>query len=192
MEVEIFAATPEDREDFRTLWSEYLLEHEKLGSDIMATPRSLGFFMQLFDSYVSGSLLGIALLARKGGEPVGALIWGALPPAPFDRVDEGVVCGWGAYTVPSYRRQGISRALRRRAIMDLYEGGATTVIGSALLTNTPGVESSRNVGFEPISFNGVVDLAKEVRNMKAAEMFGEQPITDGFYWEGLCPLCGKE
>ena len=162
------------------LWEEYLAEHEKLGSDIKATDRSLDFFGELFEAYIAGALRGTVLIAREYDKPVAVLMWGQLPQGGFDRVNEDVANGWGAYTAPDYRRQGISRRLRLRAIEEMDLLGIEIVTGTAILTNLAGIESSRDIGFKPTVIVGDIDV----------QAHGE--MTDGFYWEGLCPLCGKE
>ena len=180
MEAKIFIAAPRDRGAFSLLWAEYLAEHEKLGSDIRATDRSLEFFEALFDAYVRGALRGVVLVARWYDKPVAVLMWGELPQSAFDRVNEDVANGWGAYTSPDYRRQGVSRRLRSRAIEEMVKQGITTVMGTVILTNLAGVESSRDIGFKPTVIVGDIDVQ------------AHGAMTDGFYWEGLCPLCGKE
>lgn len=194
LEVDIDIATEKDRDDFLELWSEFLIVHEKLGSDIRASKRTLGVFGVLFDAYTEGVLVGVPLIARIDGKPVAALLWGETPEPDLDRVEDSEVFGWGSYTVPEHRRQGISRSLRERAIIELHQRGVRVATGTAILSNIAGVESSRSIGFKPTVILGKIDIAEEARKIRVRQAFGdtEEGLTDGFYWEGLCPLCGKE
>lgn len=181
MGLQILDVTDATRLSFRLLWAEFLAEHEKLGSDTKATNRSLAAYDDLVTAYIRRQLPGVALLARMDGRFVGALLWGSSGPIPLDRVNESVVAGWGSYTQPDYRRHGVSDALRREAALRLHEMGIETVYGSAVLSNVAGVEASRKIGFRPTMIVGELEVSACA-----------QGLTDGFYWEGHCPLCGRD
>ena len=176
------------------IWMDLLVSLEKAGGDIKPTERTAMYYAEMFANYVTGHLPGVALLAvNERGVLVGVLMWGGLPEAPFDRSDERVVIGWGAYTVPDMRRRGISQALREGAILTLAERGIHTVQGSAMLANTPGIESSRKIQFQPTSLLGELNLHDEAQKIKLRRSgLADADLTDGFYWQGHCPLCGND
>jgi len=193
-EVKITPAWPEDRDIFLSLWVAFLEEHEAAGSDTRATPKTLEFYGMLFDAYVNGTIHGVALVASIDNQVVGALLWGGTGPLLMDTKDPMTVNGWGAYTLPIARRHGVSTALREHAIIELDRKGVTQCMGSALLSNKAGVETSRRVGFVPTMVFGTLDIPAEARKIEAkrALLSSDATLTDGFYWhDGDCPLCGS-
>lgn len=179
--INVRVAEAKSRAAFIHLWKQFMLEHEKLGGDIRATDRSLEVYADLFDAYVSGRLAGVAVMAWDGKEPCGALLWGEGAQLPFEVSGGRRAVGWGAYVDKSHRRQGISIELRERAKRVLRRKGIDKVYGSALVGNTGGVKSSLDVGFRITTVAGVVDLNETETDAEG--------MTDGFIWEGSCPVC---
>jgi GNAT superfamily N-acetyltransferase len=139
LEVDIRLATWDDVDPFMELWEDYLISHERLGSDIRATDKTIGFFKELLLAYLDGDFLGVPLMAWVGEEPVGVLLWGQLPPAPFDLVEERCVTDFGTFTALRFRCMGVGTALRERVILELDAKGIRSVLGSVMMTNRAGV-----------------------------------------------------
>ncbi len=178
-------------EDFFDLWAQLVESQQAMGGDTMASGKTEDFFRMLFAEYTSGRLPGVALLAVDGGEAVGALLWGAVPVLPVEPVNPKAVYGWGAFTSPTHRRQGVSKALRERAILDLDVMGVEVVTGSVLLSNPGGCESSRSIGFKPTQILGNLDVREEAQRILSPDDCGAGHV-EGFYWQGNCPLCGRD
>lgn len=151
-------ATQADRETFLRLWSEFLTENRKTGSEILPTQRTLDFFGTVFDHYVSeqkDSAPGVCLLA---GANCGVLLWGKGADLPFDTEHDPIAQGWGTYVRQSNRGRGVSRQLRERAIKILSSMGFRSVIGTVVNQNEAGVVSGDHAGFDLYAQQGILRL----------------------------------
>ena len=186
MRFDIRPAHEADREEFAELWGTYQNELAGMSGNLDSADASWKMHMALFDEYQSGRLPGVALMAFDGGGTLGVALWGGMAGSAVMSVSESVVYGWGVYTVPEHRKNGISTALRERAIVDLADMGVQRAVGVVLLDNIAGCESSRENGFVPTDLIASMDVQEQALRILACE----EPKK--FYWDGLCPLCGRE
>ena len=180
-----------DAEKFFDLWIPFAVEMTRISGEARDSSKSIDLYRNLFAEYTSGRKRGVALFAMDGDEAVGVLLWGAMPDSQLDILDGANAFGWGAYTKPGYRRVGVSTALREHAIVELRSMGVSSVLGSVLLSNPGGVESSRAVGFKPTEIVGSLDLHEAADLIESEEDCGAGHV-EGFYWVGQCPLCGRD
>ncbi len=166
-----------DADRFFGLYEKYINELAAMSGD---GANDVGYFRGLFDSYTSGAIPGVGLFAVEDGRTVGVALWGAASS------EEDFAYGWGVYTIESHRRQGISTALRERAITELDRMGVQAAIGVVLISNKQGCESSRANGFTPTHILASMDIAEQ------ADRIARSCERKSFYWEGDCPLCGRE
>ena len=187
--IEIALAQRGDIDSFLGLWEQFQKELNEMDGPMMEPD----FYRRLFTNVVDGNSVGVCLLAYDGEIPVGALLWCAFDNEIWPEKADNVY-GWGAYTAPTHRRFGVSQSLRSRAVLELNGMGIKQVWGSVLLSNKPGIESSRKIGFRPtelVGFLNVEDRAARLMGHKNDDgdcMYG---YTDGFLTEGECPLCGR-
>jgi hypothetical protein len=157
--VDIRHATPEDRELFLSLWGEFAGDIRENGYELLWTDRTRDFFGRLFDSYVSGELDGVVLLAGADG----ALIWGEVSKEPpYDTAFGRIAYSWGSYLRKLLRRMHISSQMRAIAIGELRDMGFDSILGAARKNNVAGYQSALKTGFVEHSMNGVLRLNEEV------------------------------
>lgn len=157
--LEIRRATPDDRELFLSLWGEFAGDIRENGYELLWTDRTRDFFGRLFDSYVSGELDGVVLLAGSDG----ALIWGEVSKEPpYDTAFGRIAYSWGSYLRKPLRRRHISSQMRAIAIKELRYMGFDSILGAARKNNVAGYQSALKTGFVEHSMNGVLRLNEEV------------------------------
>ena len=143
----IHKATASDRRLFLTMWKEYLTELQTLGGEMLPTEKTMAFFGNIFDAYVTTTIRGVVLMAGSRG----VLMEGAYANVPsFDTTYEPMAHSWGGYTRPAHRRKGVSRTLREPMNKALRELGFKTILAGAHAGNPIGAEAMRARGFESI------------------------------------------
>lgn len=131
---QIRSAKKEDRENWFRLCRAYVEEQYEQGSIIKPSPPTWKQYLGLFDSYVViGSMPGLCLLAEAEGHLLGFALGGESPVwLGFETTRGKSAILWGVYTVPEYRRQGISNALLMKSKEVGAELGFDCVISEIL------------------------------------------------------------
>ncbi len=143
----IHKATAKDRRLFLTMWKEYLTELQDLGGEMIPTPKTMAFFGNIFDAYVTTTIRGVVLMAGSRG----VLMEGAYAnQASHDTTYEPMAHSWGGYTRPDHRRKGVSRKLRESMNKALREMGFKTILAGAHAGNPIGAEAMCARGFESV------------------------------------------
>jgi GNAT superfamily N-acetyltransferase len=141
--------TSEDRDFFLRLWNAHLHEMHAKGSEILPTTRTLDFYGDVFDAYLSGAREGVVAILY----PAGVSLAGDATPS-WDSLHGKTAIGWGTYVVPELRDRGHADALRRFVIGELAAIGFETLLGSvgvgdeaaeASIAKVPGVEVYQQV-----------------------------------------------
>src|SRR5688572_1449980 len=105
--MEIRLARTADRERWFTLWRAYVEEQYQLGSVIKPTVPTWRQYLDLYNSYVDGSLFGLVLLAETEGHLLGTCMGGEHPSGlHFETTRGKSAILWGVYVIPEYRQQG--------------------------------------------------------------------------------------
>jgi ribosomal protein S18 acetylase RimI-like enzyme len=159
MSIHIRIATADHKPTFFHLWKAFMQINEKIGSDILATEKSLAVYKALFDAYVSGSVIGVAILAYDDKQACGALLNGqGAPCLPFDFRDVQRSTGWGTYVDRSHYRKGIGKMMCDRAAEVLKRKGIDEVYDYTLVSNPAGVGILKAIGSEPREYIYVLPL----------------------------------
>ena len=143
-------ATQNDRNIFVELWSEFLVEHRKLGSFILPTERTLRHFLCLFDDYTQGRKIGVTTISDCD-HAVG--MWGTVTAdgtSPYDSEYGHTAYGHGVYVRPDHRRKGLSLELWKRAEKSLRKRGIDAVVGSTIMANSDLRPMGEGRGFKPL------------------------------------------
>jgi len=151
----------EERNDFMSLWSSFLLETYNQGGDVLPTMNNLAFFAQLVHTYSRNPSLGVACVAYHNDPrfPVAAGLWGVVSSTPILELRYGPVAnGWGIYVLPAWRKSGVSKTIRAYCVRHLLRAGFHSVVGSTALKNEASYHSSVKFGFVPTHIQGLLDL----------------------------------
>jgi L-amino acid N-acyltransferase YncA len=138
---------------FITLWRKFLRELRATGGDILPTNRTMSFFADLFNAYVSRQMKGVIVLADDHS----VLMWGETKRY-VDSINDPFVLGFGTYVDPEHRQKGICRLMRKKAIEVCKDLGMKGVIGEVHSKNDVGLSASLADGFEPMATRGILRL----------------------------------
>lgn len=133
-------ATPDDRPFFLGLWSRYLHEMHAKGSEILPTPKTLDFYVDVFDAYLTGAREGVVAISY----PAGVSLAGDASPS-WDSLHGKTAIGWGTYVVPELRGNGHADALRQFVIEQLKARGFETLLGSVNVSDEQALSSISKV-----------------------------------------------
>jgi len=159
----IRSATKDERKLFMGMWMQYVRVEWNRGGEIVPDAKTRLMFEGFFDAYLSGELLGVALVKdaphRHLPDFAGVLLWGqAAAEMPFTSRYDPFVLGWGTYVHPLCRGQGLASALRANARMHLREMGISHVLGAVLNANPTGIRSGAKDGFSLYAAQGVLEI----------------------------------
>jgi GNAT superfamily N-acetyltransferase len=143
---------------FRRLWKLLLEDQLEQGAEILASEKNLDEFQRIAQGYMDGSADGVVLIyydLEIG--PVGVLMWGEAA-FPFETKFPKLANGWGTWVDPRVRKKGVSKALSQDGQKRLREKGFTHLYGSAMVSNTAGIERARAQGYVEHSRVAVLDL----------------------------------
>lgn len=158
----IHEATSKDRELWFPLWRKFVEEQYALGGTIVPDRTTWKQFLELYVSYTEGSLFGFILLAESpDGALLGTTMAGEMPAGPHFSTTLGkCAMVWGIYTIPEYRRQGVSKALMTRGKELCSDLGFQTVV-SEVLPLEHLKKNAASVQAEPISLTVAHRLEKK-------------------------------
>jgi len=105
------AAGRADRHIFLDMWQGYLDDQYEGGSGVPPTEHNLREYLKLYDSYVTGALHGLCMLAEdEEGEPAGLIFAGEELPGALnlDTPMGRCITLWGVYVRPAFRGQHLA------------------------------------------------------------------------------------
>ncbi|MAH51175.1 hypothetical protein CMI37_35485 [Candidatus Pacearchaeota archaeon] len=142
---DVRTAMGDDEELFLGLWGELVETQAGFGGDMLWTPRTKGFFAQVFRSYVQGLTEGIVVF---GAFDNAVLMWGSAGESPWDSTLGKRAEAWGTYVRPGYQGQGWSKKIREEGKRYLLLMGFESLVGGPLIGNDAGRESWIEFGAE--------------------------------------------
>lgn len=148
-EILVRQASGVDGPAFHELWLDMVQDLYKKGAEVKPTPRTMDFYMGIFDAYVLGHLEGVVGMVDLDGRSVGTILWGS-GNLPMDYRWDKTAMGWGTTVAADCRGLGLSRMLRKWASLELLAKGFTHLQGSVHRFNTPGLYSWENFGGIPM------------------------------------------
>lgn len=153
--MKIRRATKDDWPAFAEMWKEFLTENLASGADMLPTDKTMKFYQDIFNSYDSGEVRGVALMA----DDAGVLLWGA-PAAvlAFDTRNDPFAFGWGTYVRPDHRGKSLSTELRNTAKKILLDMEFRRLVGGTAVNNEQGIATVISLGFEPTAMQWVLEL----------------------------------
>jgi L-amino acid N-acyltransferase YncA len=153
-------ATEKDRNNFKLLWAEFLIDANKLGSDMLPTEKNLQVMLNAFDNYVSGALDGVVVIAFSDDDkPIGAAMCGELnKESMFDSAFGRGASQWGHYVREEYRNAGIAAKMNTLAFRNIKKLGFDVVIGPVLESNVSSMKTAMRVGAVPVAQMMLVNL----------------------------------
>lgn len=137
-------AKPQDRKLFLKLYKEHLEELKDTPGTVLPTEENLEKYGNIFDSYVSGELLGVVLLIAQDA----FLMHGELGPTIFETNLGKVATGWGTHVREELRGKGASQAMFNRSKKLLREMGFDTLAGSVDVENGGAKRATEKAGFK--------------------------------------------
>lgn len=130
MSFHVEKALAEDLPKLREMYLAMLEERQPQGHNFYATDETADWMMaHVFEPAVHDLSDGL-FVATSGDELIAALYW-CLAPHPFPTRHQWAT-GWGMYVVPSWRRQGVIKALLERGKQWAIDRRVSRVLDEAI------------------------------------------------------------
>lgn len=134
---------PGDGEAVRAMILDCLRVNAEVGADMLPTDKNAGILWNLGIKWASEG--EPTLVYVMDNAPIAYTLWGGLPnPIGIDYRDR-ICSGLGTYVLPSYRKRGVSVALRAEAERQAKARGYNRVCGVAY--HEAGLVSALRAGF---------------------------------------------
>lgn len=124
-------AAQKDRHLFEGHLRAYLDEMAANGSEVIPSDRTVGFYMSLFDAYISGDEPGVVVIDEDGTSIAGHVL-------PFDTITGKTATGWFTFVSPDARGRGLAGRLRALLRQRLVSRGFKAIAAGVDLANAQG------------------------------------------------------
>ena len=143
---------PRDRVLFTPLWKALYEEVREMGAPMIPDTPTISVGLRRFDSYVAGSLFGVAVLAEEPehNTPIGCFLAGEDWEGYPGTTDFGKVAGaWGLYVAPAWRKHGVARCMHELGQGALRDMGFETILAWTIDNNTVARQLLEAGGMQP-------------------------------------------
>ena len=151
-------ATNDDFSTFLRLWLAFMDDQQKLGSEVLTTPKTVAFISTLFMYYVSGYRKGVVMLVDDHSF---VLVGESIADSGFDTKHDPTAHTWAIYVDPKHRRNGLSKEMHHCVMEKLKEMGFSTLSGGVLIGNAPAMAFHESEGFVFTHSTGVFHVSRE-------------------------------
>ena len=157
--VKIRQATKSDLSVLADFWMTLLESLVPKGGDVRPTPRSVAFYMELFEEVIEGRP-GVGIVAQDGEVMVGGLL-AVSAPLPWDSTLGRCAAGFGTFVLPSWQKIGVASKLYESAERILRAQGFDSYLGAYHLENESGKRLLRSRGAYDLQVATVIPLRKD-------------------------------